>query len=148
MNGATGDAAADAAGEAWRRMRALVLDNERRQQVCSELGLSFSRIRALCQLAGGPRTMGELAAALGTDAPYVSVVVHDLERRSLVLRSRAPGDGRVRLVGLSPAGVALATRARALLDRPPAALAAVAPADLAALVGALRRLAPERPPDA
>ena len=147
MSAPVGDAAVDAA-EAWRRMRALVLDNERRQEVCSELGLSFSRIRALCQLAGGPRTMGELAAALGTDAPYVSVVVHDLERRGLVQRSRAPGDGRIRLVGLSHAGAALAARARALLDCPPAALAALAPSDLAALVGVLRRVAPERAPDA
>ena len=136
------------AAEAWERLRTVVLDNERRREACAAVGLSFGRVRALCALAGGARTMGELASALGTDAPYTSVLVQDLERRALVTRSTHAADRRVRLVELSASGRDAACRASAVLERPPAALGELAPADLELLVGLLRRLARTAPPTA
>lgn len=132
--------AEQAAGEAWRLLRALVLNHERRQEVSAALGLSFNRVRALRALAAEPLTMGQLAGVLTTDAPYTSVMVDDLVRRGLVERSLAPADRRIRLVGLTAAGRRIAVAASAILDRPPEALAGAPAAELDQLVDLLRRL--------
>jgi len=88
----------DAASRAWSIMSDLVLDNERRREVSDALGLSFGRIRALRRIAASPITMGEVAAALGIDAPYATLVVDELERQGLVERRPHPTDRRVKLV--------------------------------------------------
>ena len=76
------EATAELAARAWQAMRALVLDRyDRRKKVCDALGMSFIRAKALRRIVDGPMTMRELAAALGTDPPYTTVVVDDLERR-------------------------------------------------------------------
>ena len=89
------DAAASAAGpqpagsdevaaRAWQAMRTLVLDRyDRRKKVTDALGMSFIRAKALRLVAAAPMTMRELAAGLGTDPPYTTVAVDDLERRDL-----------------------------------------------------------------
>ena len=67
-----------AADEAWDIMRELVLDNERRHEVSDALGMSFGRIKALRRIDAAPMTMGELATLLGTDPPYMTILVDDL----------------------------------------------------------------------
>ncbi|MEW9532210.1 MarR family winged helix-turn-helix transcriptional regulator [Microbispora sp. NPDC049125] len=136
----------DAGGVAeriWRGVRALVVDdNDRRKEVSAALGLSFVRVKALIVVAGGPVTLRTLADRLVTDAPYTSVVVADLERRGLVERAAHLGDRRVKVVTITPEGAAAAGRAERLLNRPPASLLALDPADLACLdriVTAVRR---------
>jgi len=42
---------------AWQMMRELVLDNERRKEASSALGLSFARIKALRRIAESPLPM-------------------------------------------------------------------------------------------
>lgn len=127
---------------AWRAMRSLVLDShDRRAAVCEAVGLSFLRVKALLQLAGGSRTMSELAAALSCDAPYATVVVDDLQRRALVNRSAHHGDRRVKVVSITAEGAELAARARALLEEPPAALVALPAPETEALAATLTRLA-------
>lgn len=145
--GATRPTAAPAAGraagsaeQAWKAMRALVLDTDRRAAVSQALDLSFIRARALIRLSAGPLTMRELASQLTTDPPYTSVVVDDLERRELVRRSTSPDDRRVKIVTLTESGARAAAIADDILSEPPPALAALDADDLATLTRILNRL--------
>ena len=120
----------DAASRVWTIMCDLVLDNERRREVSDALGLSFGRIRALRRIAASPKTMGEVAAALGVDAPYATLVVDELERQGLVERRPHPTDRRVKLVATTGRGTAAARRANEILGRPPPGLATLAEPEL------------------
>ncbi len=123
-----------AAERVWRRMRTMVLDrHSRRREVCETLDLSFIRVKALLRLASGPSTMHELAVSLSTDRPYTTIVIDELERRELVLRTVDPQDRRRRVVGLTDAGRDTAHRAERILNDPPAVLLRLSPADLSAL---------------
>jgi DNA-binding MarR family transcriptional regulator len=123
---ATGRRAAVASPEtawrAWSAMCDLVLDNERRREVSDAIGLSFGRVKALRRIARQPMTMGELAAKLGIDAPYATLVVDELERQGLVERGPHPTDRRVKLVTATPRGAKEAQRAQDILNRPPVGL--------------------------
>ncbi|GAA0390002.1 hypothetical protein GCM10009530_46480 [Microbispora corallina] len=128
------DGEAERAARVWRSMRTLVLEaHDRRKDVSTSLGISFIRVKALTKLAPEPLTLRRLADQLGTDAPYTTLVVADLERRGLVERVPHPGDRRAKLVRLTEAGAASAERAERMLNEPPAPLLALGPADLAAL---------------
>jgi DNA-binding MarR family transcriptional regulator len=131
---------ADIAGRVWRAMSDLVLSENRKAAVAAELGLSFSRSRALRRLTGDPLTLRELAARLNADPPNVTVIVDDLEQRGLVQRTPHPHDRRAKLVQLTKAGRSVAARADAILDEPPAALRELPAAELAALARTLDRL--------
>jgi len=132
------DTEVEPARRAWAAMCDLVLDNERRREVSDALGLTFGRIRALRRIARAPRTMGELAAALGIDAPYATLVVDELERQGLVERRPHPTDRRVKVVATTARGRALARKADEIMSRPPRTLAALPRADLEALARTLR----------
>jgi DNA-binding MarR family transcriptional regulator len=123
-------------------MAALVLDNRRRQEVSEAVGLPFGRLRALRRLAPAPMTMGELAAAIGVDAPNCTPVVDDLEARGLVERGPHPTDRRSRLVTATPEGVRVAARADRMMGTPPDALLGLSPTDLELLAGILAKLGP------
>jgi DNA-binding MarR family transcriptional regulator len=131
-----------AAQEAWEIMRELVLNNERRREVSNALGMSFARIKALRRIDESPLSMGELASSLSIDAPYMTLVVDDLERQGFVERKPHPQDRRAKLVVATRAGKRAAQRASAILHRPPAELAALPEDELAALLGALRTAHP------
>jgi DNA-binding MarR family transcriptional regulator len=113
----------DPAARAWSIMGDLVLDNERRREVSDALGLPFGRIRALRRIAASPMTMGELATTLGTEKPYATIVVDELERQGLVERRPHPTDRRVKVVATTEQGTAAARRANEILGRLPAGLA-------------------------
>jgi DNA-binding MarR family transcriptional regulator len=123
----------DAASRAWEAMRGLVLDNERRGEVCDALGMSFFRVKALRRIAAAPVKLGDLAADLMTDRPYTTLVVDDLAKRGLVERHQHPTDRRCKIVTATPEGRRAAARANAILGTPPPVLLALPPADLAAL---------------
>jgi len=102
-------------------------------------GLSAPRLSALSVLVfGGPRTLGELAAAEQVRAPTMTRLVAALEREGYVTREADPDDGRVTRVSATALGrrVLAAGRKRRvrLLARDVERLAA---ADRAALVRAL-----------
>ena len=107
------------------------------------LGMSFARAKALRRIYKEPSTMGELATYLGIDAPYMTIVVDDLERQGLVERKPHPTDRRAKLVETTARGQELARRARAILNRPPAELAALPEAELTALLRGLRAIRPD-----
>ena len=124
----------EVAARAWQAMRALVLDHyDRRKKVCDALGMSFIRAKALRFIAGGPMTMRELAAALGTDPPYTTVVVDDLERRGLVTRTVRAGDRRSKIVAITPDGAGQAELAERILNDAPRPVRELPAADLEAL---------------
>jgi DNA-binding MarR family transcriptional regulator len=133
--------AAGAAVQAWTAMRTRVLDvQDRRSAVPEALNLSFIRAKALTRLVAGPLTMRELAGQLGTDPPYTTVVVDDLERRGLLRRSTSPDDRRVKIVTITESGAEPAAIADRILSEPPPVLAALEAADLAELTRILNRL--------
>jgi DNA-binding MarR family transcriptional regulator len=129
------------ATSAWQAMRSLVLDlHDRRVAVSEATGISYMRAKALRRLTRGPMPMRELGTALLTDAPYITVIVDDLERRGLVERQANPADRRSKLVRVTPAGRAVARTADRIQSEPPAAIAALGEGELAALEATLRRL--------
>lgn len=133
----------DDVAAAWRAMRGLVLDNDRRREVAETLGLSFARVKALRAVAElpPPLTLRALAQHLQTDPPYATRIVDDLEQLGLVARAADPRDRRAKVVEATAEGRALARRAAELLERPPAALRALDPASAASLAQLLARLA-------
>ena len=54
-----------------------------------------AQLSALSVLMGGPRTLGEMAAAEQVRPPTMSTLVGDMERSGLVRRSSDPGDARI-----------------------------------------------------
>ena len=124
---------ADAA-EIWQGLLTLVLDrHDVKAAACAALGLSFVRVRALRLVAAGPLPLGTLAERLGTDPPYVTVIVDDLAARGLLTREPNPADRRSRLVTLTAAGARAAATAERILGAPPEPLLALSPADLSTL---------------
>lgn len=131
--------AAENARAAFAVMADLVLDNQRRQAVSEAVGLPFGRVRALKRIAARPMTLRELADAMNVDPPNCTAIVDDLENRGLVERRPHPTDRRSKLVVITRAGAQLAKKAKAVMDRPPAQLAALSPADLRKLAEILAR---------
>ncbi|MEY9838457.1 MarR family winged helix-turn-helix transcriptional regulator [Streptacidiphilus sp. EB103A] len=123
-----------AATRAYRVMRELVLEeDERLVQLAEVTGMSFIRSKVLRRLAAGPLRMSELTARLRTDKPYTTLVVDDLERRGLVVRSVHPDDRRCKIVTNTPAGQEMAELAESILARPPQRLLALDQEELALL---------------
>lgn len=76
-------------------------------------GLSAARLSALSVLVfGGPRTLGELAAAERVRPPTMTNIVRGLEEAGLVRREADPNDGRVVRVEATPTGERVLQRAR------------------------------------
>jgi DNA-binding MarR family transcriptional regulator len=130
-----------AATRAYRVMRELVLEeDERLVQLAEVTGMSFIRSKVLRRLAAGPMRMSELTARLRTDKPYTTLVVDDLERRGLVVRSVHPDDRRCKIVTNTPAGQEMAELAESILARPPQRLLALDQEELALLERVLGKL--------
>ena len=134
----------DPAQRAWSAMCDLVLDNERRREVSDALGMSFGRIKAIRRIARSPMSMGDLAATLGIDAPYATLVVDELERQGLVERRPHPTDRRMKLVAATARGAAVAAEAEEIMGRPPHGLATLPGPQLEAVAQILEAAAAPR----
>ena len=123
------------AQQAWRLLVELVMETrgEWRRKVSEATGLPFSRARALWRLERGPLSLSELAQDMGTDAPAATVLINALEERGLVKREAHPTDRRAKQVSLTAAGRRVLAVIASITDQPPPALAALPPAELAAL---------------
>jgi DNA-binding MarR family transcriptional regulator len=128
--------------EVWQALRALVLDDDRRQEVSEVLGMSFVRAKALRLIAGGAVPMRDLVSALGTDAAYTTVVLDDLENRGFVTRAPHPDDRRAKIVTATATGRRAARKADSILGRPPASFTRLSAADLAELDRIITLLTP------
>lgn len=123
-------------------MQKLVL-NQRdvRTAVTEATGVSFTRTRALRRLVHGPLRMSELAARLGWDKPYTTIVIDDLEQRGLVTRNVAPDDRRAKVVELTEQGRTVAHTALQILAEPAPGLARLSPEELAVVAELLEKAA-------
>ncbi|MFF2556733.1 MarR family winged helix-turn-helix transcriptional regulator [Nocardia sp. NPDC058058] len=128
--------------EVWRLLTHLVMDSRDgwKRAVVERTGLPFSRFRVMKRLLPGPLSVKQLAHAATMDAPAATVNVNDLEERGLVVREVDPGNRRVKLVSLTPAGRELVLDALATPDPAPAAAAALTPDELRTLAALLRKL--------
>jgi DNA-binding MarR family transcriptional regulator len=108
--------------------------------VARELGLSppaFGTLRALDR----PRTMSEIATLLHCDNSNVTGIVDGLEEKGLATRRPSAGDRRVKLIELTAAGRKIRTRLTRAVEKPPAWVEALSPADQRTLRDLLRRAA-------
>jgi DNA-binding MarR family transcriptional regulator len=120
--------------ETWQALRSLVLDrDDSKREVCAALGMSFVRVKALRHIAAEAMLMRDLVAALGTDPAYATLVVDDLEKRGLVVRTPNPDDRRAKIVSSTAEGRRAARRAESILGRPPAAMRGLSMDELAEL---------------
>jgi DNA-binding MarR family transcriptional regulator len=79
----------------------------------SASGVTAPHLSALSVLVfGGPRTIGELAAAEQVRAPSMTRIVDNLEQSGLAARERDPEDGRVVRVRATDEGVRILQEAR------------------------------------
>ena len=100
-----------------------------RSHIGAEPGMTIGRAGVLLGLLGRdePLSMTALGAAQDLTPRSMTVLVSGLEKEGFVERTRHPGDGRVTLLSLTPAGRALAAhqlipagkRAAALFDELP-----------------------------
>ncbi len=76
-------------------------------------GVGAARLSALSVLVfGGPRTLGELAAAEQVRPPTMTSIVRGLEGAGLVRREADPNDGRIARVRATAKGERILQRAR------------------------------------
>jgi DNA-binding MarR family transcriptional regulator len=128
------------ASRAHAAMTHLVLgQQDLRQAVSDATGVSFSRARVLRRLLGGPAKMSDLAARLGTDKPYLTIMIEDLVQRGLVTRMVAPDDRRVKVVALTNTGREVAAEAERIVSEPAPGLYQLNPQELATLVRLLEK---------
>lgn len=134
----------EVAARVWSAMQEFVAGQDRRRELqeALDLGRGLGRVKVLVLLTNGPMTLRDIAEANGVDAPYATVIVDKLVSRGLVERTGHPDDNRRKLVKLTAAGREAAALAERILAEPPAALVALAPADLNFLDEVLTRLVP------
>jgi DNA-binding MarR family transcriptional regulator len=130
------------ASQVWTQLEAFVAGQDRDRVLRDTLGVGPLRAGLLIELTQGPMTLTQIARFVQRDPPAATVAVDGLQARGLVRREPHPDDQRRKLVHLTDAGREMAARAQQILEEPPAALAALSAADLAALeaiVGQLER---------
>jgi len=77
-------------------------------------GVTPAQLSVLSVLMGGPRTIGELAAAEQVQPPTMSRLIREMEAAGLVARTRDRSDGRVVWIGWTAAGQQVLVRGREL----------------------------------
>ena len=77
-------------------------------------GVNPAQLSVLSVLMGGPRTIGDLAAAEQVQPPTMSRLVRDMQAAGLVARTRDDADGRLVWVQWTPAGERVLRRGQAL----------------------------------
>jgi DNA-binding MarR family transcriptional regulator len=137
------------ADEAWQRMAHFVIDNRGtwKRAVTERTGLAFNQIRLLRRVAARPRSLGELAEAVGIDAPAASVAVTQLERDGLVVRDVDPANRRRKIVSVTDDGRRALDAAMSTPDPAPEAFDALTDEDVETLRRILGRLDGAAVPD-
>jgi DNA-binding MarR family transcriptional regulator len=130
------------AAEVWRRLFDYFISSaEHRTRVLGRYDLTPNDSRALHSLDRTKgRTMRELANAWACDASNATWIIDRLEARGLAERRSKPGDRRVKLVVLTPAGEKTARRVRAAMYQPSPELRSLPLDTLEELRSALEKL--------
>jgi DNA-binding MarR family transcriptional regulator len=132
----------DQAGRIWAVMRDLADNYPSKEalRAALNLGRGSGRVKALLCLLAGPLSLSELAEAVSVDAPYATLIVDNLEERSLVERRPDPADRRRKVVWLTPEGRQAAQRAQRVRREPPPGFARLSPAELELLEELMLRI--------
>ena len=127
---------------AWSLLHRFAEEHDRRGELAEALGfrLGGGKGKILFQLRDGPMTLRELAATNRIDAPYVTLIVDQLEAHDLVERRPHPEDKRRKLVALTASGHDAITVADEILSRPPLVLQSLTRDELDQLIHLLGRL--------
>jgi DNA-binding MarR family transcriptional regulator len=106
------------------------------------LGVSAAGGLVLGQLRDrGPMSPSELGERLIVTRATVTGLVDSLERRGLATRTAHPSDRRSVIVGITPAGLAVAQQVRELIHRTEKAwMSALTDDELATFIGLLHRI--------
>jgi hypothetical protein len=93
------------AARTWSGLRALVLElHDRRKEVRDALGMTVIPGEGATHARRRPLTLRELASRLSTDAPYTTLIVHELLQRGLAARLTHPEDRRSKIVTATQPG--------------------------------------------
>lgn len=132
----------DADAELAARLRLSVMRLARRLRQQADPDVTASQLSALSSLERcGPLTLGELSAAERVRPPTMTRIVSSLDELGLVTRTADPADRRVARVAISGDGRRFVDRSRHRKDAYLAArMAALGPADRAAMAGAVAAL--------
>lgn len=123
-----------------RILRAVELHSRRLQEGYGLTGPQLATMRAL--ESAGPLSPARISERVHLSRATVTGILTRLERRGLVERSPAPGDGRSVRISLAPAGLEVLARAPSLLqERFRAELARLAGWERLQLLSSLERIA-------
>jgi DNA-binding MarR family transcriptional regulator len=130
------------ASSVWELMSDFVRSHDPADELRQALGLGrgTGRVRALVSLAAGPLSLAELAQAIGTDPPYATIIVNELQALGLLSRTPDARDRRRKTVELTASGRDAVRKAQDIIARPPSPLRDLPAADLARLRGILEQL--------
>ncbi len=132
------------AREAWKLMFEFIRANSHRvMEVASEMSLTPGDMKSLMSLGEGhPLPMGGLAEIWNCDASNVTWLVDRLEERGYVERQVGTKDRRVKIVALTPAGIAARAAIHDRLFEPPEQFSELDHTMLTELVAILHRMVP------
>jgi len=135
-------ARSDLASSVWELMSGFVAGHDPADELRRALGLGrgTGRVKALVSLAAGPLSLAELAQAIGTDPPYATIIVNELQALGLLSRTPDALDRRRKSVELTASGRDAVQKAQDIIARPPSPLRDLPPADLARLREILEQL--------
>jgi DNA-binding MarR family transcriptional regulator len=122
-----------AGGEAWAAIAELFLGDasfNRFGEACDAIDVGPPALKLLLGMEPGVGTpMRAFADKLRCDASWVTSLVDDLEAKGYVERRVLPSDRRVRAIVITRAGLAAQAKARGVLHRAPAVMAALSAAE-------------------
>ena len=111
-------------------------------------GVSPAQLSALSVLMGGPKTLGDLAAAEQVRPPTMSRLVSEMERAGVARKVSDRNDGRVVRVHATPKGLRALSRGRAMrIDAIERLMRELDPEDLSVVeraVGTIEKLLGQR----
>jgi DNA-binding MarR family transcriptional regulator len=93
-----------------RALRRFLVLGQAMRRDAETLPVSVAQSAVLSRLRGGPKTVGELAAAEGVRAPSMTQIINRMEEAGWVSRSGGPVRGRS--VEITEAGLAIAVAVR------------------------------------
>jgi DNA-binding MarR family transcriptional regulator len=130
------------ASSVWELMSDFVRSHDPADELRQALGLGrgTGRVKALVSLAAGPLSLAELAQAIGTDPPYATIIVNELQALGLLSRTPDARDRRRKTVELTASGRDAVRKAQDIIARPPSPLRDLPAADLARLREILEQL--------
>lgn len=136
---------ADAAREAWERMRELTHDPqvlEKLHVLADQAGIIPGAAKALKFLSGPePVPMRKLAVYLHCDNSYITTIVDSLEEAGVARRKPHPTDRRIKVIVLTESGHRLAELAREAIGNPPGAFEVLSVVETELLRDLMRKLA-------